>query len=75
VQQICLHMHNPREPHLTAMKHILHYLQGTPEYGLLMRRTSYSDLTIYTDADWASCLDTRCSTSGYAVFLGGNLVS
>jgi hypothetical protein len=23
VQQICLHIHDPREPHLTAMKHIL----------------------------------------------------
>jgi hypothetical protein len=28
VQQICLHMHDPREPHLTAMKRILRYLQG-----------------------------------------------
>jgi hypothetical protein len=26
VQQICLHMHDPREPHLTAMKRILRYL-------------------------------------------------
>jgi hypothetical protein len=34
VQQICLHMHDPREPHLTAMKRILRYLQGAPDYGL-----------------------------------------
>jgi gluconate kinase len=27
------------------------------------------------DADWAGCPDTRCFTSGYAVFLGDNLVS
>jgi hypothetical protein len=75
VQQICLHMHDPQEPHLTAMKHILRYLQGTPDYGLLLRRSSSSDLVVYMDADWASCPDTRCSTSGHAVFLGGNLVS
>ena len=30
---------------------------------------------IYTDTDWAGCPDTRRSTSGYAVLLGGNLVS
>jgi hypothetical protein len=75
VQQICLHMHDPREPHLTAMKRILRYLQGTPDYGLLLRRSSCSDLIVYTDADWARCPDTCRSTSGYAVFLGDNLVS
>jgi hypothetical protein len=75
VQQICLHMHDPREPHLTAMKRILRYLQGTSAYGLLLRCSSSSDLVVYTDADWAGCSDTRRSTSGYAVFLGDNLFS
>jgi hypothetical protein len=28
VQQIYLHMHDPREPHLTAMKRTLRYLRG-----------------------------------------------
>jgi hypothetical protein len=28
VQQIFLHMHDPQEPHLTAKKRILRYLQG-----------------------------------------------
>jgi hypothetical protein len=28
VQQICLHIHDPQEPHLVAMKCILCYLQG-----------------------------------------------
>jgi hypothetical protein len=58
-----------------AMKRILRYLQGTPDYGLLLRRSSSSDLVVYTDADWAGCPDTRRSTSDYAVFLGDNLVS
>jgi hypothetical protein len=69
VQQIYLHMHDPREPHLTAMKRIMRYLQGTPDYGLLLRRSSGSDLIVYMDVDWADCPDTRRSTSGYAVFL------
>jgi hypothetical protein len=75
VQQICLHMHDPREPHLAAMKRILRCLQGTSYYGILLFRLSCSDLVVYTDADWAGCLDTRRSTSDYAVFLGDNLVS
>jgi hypothetical protein len=75
VQQICLHMHDPWEPHLTAMKRILRYLLGAPDYSLLLRRSSSSDLIVYTDAEWAGCPDTRHSTSGYEVFLGDNLVS
>jgi hypothetical protein len=75
VQQIYLHMHDPQEPHLMVMKRILHYLQGTPDYSLLLRRSSSSDLVVYTDADWAGCPDTHRSMLGYAVFLGDNLVS
>jgi hypothetical protein len=73
VQQICLRMHDPREPHLTAMKRILRYLQGTPDYDLLLRCSSSSDLVVYTDADWAGCPNTRRSTSSYVMFLGDNL--
>jgi hypothetical protein len=32
VQQICLHMHDPQEPHLVAMKRILHYLRGSLDF-------------------------------------------
>jgi hypothetical protein len=56
------------------MKHIMRYLQKMPDYDLLLHRLSSSDLVVYTDADWAGCPDTRRSTSGYAVFLGDNLV-
>jgi hypothetical protein len=38
VQQICLHMHDPREPHLTALKRLLRYLRGTVGYGLHLHR-------------------------------------
>jgi hypothetical protein len=68
-------MHDPREPHLTAAKCILRYLQGTLDHSLLLHRASTSDLVVYTDADQAGCPDTRRSTSGYTVFLGDNLIS
>ena len=68
-------MHDPREPHLAALKRILRYIRGTLHLGLLLRPSTQSDLLVYSDADWAGCPDTRKSTSGYAVFLGDNLVS
>ena len=68
-------MHDPRERHLAALKRILRYVRGTLDLGLHIRASSQSDLVVYSDADWAGCPDTRKSTSGYAVFLGDNLVS
>jgi len=75
VQLVCLHMHDPREPHLLALKRILRYLQVTLDLGLLLQPSASMDLVVYTDADWASCPDTRKFTSGHAVYLGDNLIS
>ncbi|GJZ59489.1 ribonuclease H-like domain-containing protein, partial [Tanacetum coccineum] len=69
VQLVCLHMHDPREPHLSTLKRILRYVQGTLHYGLQL----FSSST--TDADWAGCPTTRRSTSEYYVFLGNNMLS
>jgi hypothetical protein len=69
-------MHDPRKPHFITMKYILRYLRDTLDFGLHLRRSAYSsELTVYMNADWVGCPDTRRSTSGYAVFLGTNLVS
>jgi hypothetical protein len=51
VQQVYLHMHDPREPHLAALKRILRYVRGTLHLGLLLRPSSSTDLVVYTDAD------------------------
>ncbi|GJY18856.1 ribonuclease H-like domain-containing protein [Tanacetum coccineum] len=75
IQQVCLHMHDPREPHLSTLKRILRYVQGTLNYGLQLFSSSTTDLVAYSDADWAGCPTTRRSTSGYCVFLGNNLLS
>jgi hypothetical protein len=56
------------------MKCILRYLCGTIDFGLL-RRSSTTELRVYTFVDWVGCPDMRRSTSSYVVFLGDNLVS
>ncbi|KAJ9560437.1 hypothetical protein OSB04_005597 [Centaurea solstitialis] len=75
VQQVCLHMHNPKVTHMRALKRVLWYIKGTLDLGLYLYPSALSTLTAYTDADWGGCPDTRRSTSGYCVFLGDNLLS
>nr|GEZ27946.1 ribonuclease H-like domain-containing protein [Tanacetum cinerariifolium] len=75
VQQVCLYMHDPREPHLLALKRILRYVRGTLDHGLQLHASFMTQLVAYTDADWAGCSVTRRSTSGYCVFLGDNILS
>ncbi|GJZ34094.1 ribonuclease H-like domain-containing protein [Tanacetum coccineum] len=50
---LCLYMHDPREPHLNAMKRVLRYLRGTTDLGLQLFRSTTSQLIAYSDADWA----------------------
>ena len=68
-------MSSPSNTHWLAVKCILRYLKGTACYGLSMQPSSALDIQAYTDADWASYLDDRRSTSGYCIFIGPNLVS
>lgn len=49
VQHMCLRMHNPWEPHLTAVKWILRYFRGSLDYGLLLRSSPTSELVVCTD--------------------------
>ena len=68
-------MHDPRVPHLAALKRILRYIRGTFRLGLLIRPSAQFDQVVYSNADWAGYPDTRKSTSGYAMFLDDSLVS
>uniref|UniRef100_A0A2N9F269 Reverse transcriptase Ty1/copia-type domain-containing protein n=1 Tax=Fagus sylvatica TaxID=28930 RepID=A0A2N9F269_FAGSY len=75
INLVCQFMHQPGASHFQAVKRILRYLQGTLDYGL--RLLSQSSLSLYgfSDADWAGCLDTRRSTTGYCIYLGANCIS
>ncbi|GJT55751.1 ribonuclease H-like domain-containing protein [Tanacetum coccineum] len=65
-------MHDPRVPHFSALKRILHYVRDTIDYSLHLQVSSTPQLIAYID--WVGCLVTRRSTSGYCAFLGDNLL-
>ncbi|KAJ9544368.1 hypothetical protein OSB04_024075 [Centaurea solstitialis] len=66
---------DPRESHLGAVKRILKYLKGTPNFGLWYPKDSCFELTAFTDSDHVGCKLNRKSTSGACQFLGDKLVS
>lgn len=51
VQQICLFMHDPRDPHFAFLKRIIRYLQGTIDYGIRIGKNNTHSLVAYSDAD------------------------
>nr|GEV87881.1 ribonuclease H-like domain-containing protein [Tanacetum cinerariifolium] len=56
VQQICLYMHDPREPYLAALKRLLRYIRGTMDFRFHLYTFTTISLVGYTDSDWTiSC--------------------
>ena len=74
VSSVARYTAKPTVDHWKAVKHILRYLIGTINYGLLYSRTSSVCLG-YSDSDWGGDLDDRKSTSGYVFQIGGGPVS
>ena len=66
---------NPGQAHWTALQRVLRYLKRTRDHVLTLGGKGDITLLGYTDSDFASCIDTRRSTSGYAFTLGSGAVS
>ncbi|MFS7989993.1 putative RNA-directed DNA polymerase [Helianthus anomalus] len=79
-------MATPYTGHWDAALRVLRYLKSTPGLGILYSDQGHCRVGAFTedgdgrisgfsDADWAGCPISRRSTTGYCVFVGGNLVS
>jgi hypothetical protein len=66
---------SPKQSHLQAFKRIFRYLKEIMNYGLWYPRNQNFQLTAYSGADWANCVDERKNTNGGAFFLGNSLVA
>nr|KAJ0196275.1 hypothetical protein LSAT_V11C700361250 [Lactuca sativa] len=75
VQVLSQYMHSPRKSHLNIAFRLLRYLKNSPGKGVALTRSSVLELKGFVDADWAKCLATRRSVSGYMVYLNNCLIS
>ena len=58
-------MHNPVRSHWNAVKHVFRYLVGTKDYDVLFGLNKNAGVVSYTNSDFAGCVDSRKSTTGY----------
>ncbi|GKA38522.1 retrovirus-related pol polyprotein from transposon TNT 1-94 [Tanacetum coccineum] len=78
VQAVCYcarYQARSNKKHLKEVKRIFRYLKGTINMGLWYPKDFGFELTAFSDADHAECLDTRKSTFEEIQFLGEKLVS
>ncbi|KAL2226760.1 UNVERIFIED_CONTAM: Retrovirus-related Pol polyprotein from transposon RE2 [Sesamum indicum] len=74
-QQLSQYMQHPNKSHWDAALHLVRYLKGIANRGLLFNADDDYELQAFCDADWASCQDTRRSLTGYCIFIGKALIS
>jgi hypothetical protein len=68
-------MSSPRTTHWATLEQILCYLKGAPGHGIWYRNHGHAHIECFSNADWAGSKIDRTSTTGYCVFVEGNLVS
>ena len=78
VNKLCKFMSNPGPTHWGYLKHLLRYLAGTRELGIVYdfeSKAKCNSLHGYCDSSFADCPDTSRSTLAYAFFYDNALLS
>ncbi|KAK4404508.1 hypothetical protein Sango_0819400 [Sesamum angolense] len=74
-KQLSQFLQFPYQQHWDAATHLVWYLNGSINKGLFFSATSPLTLKTCFDADWACCVDSHRSLTGYGIFLGHSLIS
>jgi hypothetical protein len=74
--QLSRALDKPTPAHYHAVIRVLRYLQGSKDIGFTYCKSSghCNTLTAFSDASWATCIETRKSTTGYVILLNGGAV-
>ena len=76
VSNVARYCSKPTKEHWVAVKRILRYLKGTSNFGLMYSNKDVDrPMTGFSDADWASDVNDRKSTSGYLFMMSGAPIS
>jgi len=75
VQCLSQYMHSPKVSHMVAAARVVKYVKQSPGLGVFMSACADINLTAYCDADWASCVSTRRSVTGFLLKLGDSPIS
>jgi len=65
----------PSKLHYQAVQRILRYIKSSPAQGIFFPKSTDIQLKGFSDPDWASCITSRRSTTGFCIFLGDSLIS
>lgn len=69
-------LENPSRQDIVAIKKILKYLNGTRYKGIMYKKgEDMTNLDAYCDSDYAGCIETRRSTTGFIIMISGGPVS
>jgi hypothetical protein len=74
VSQLSQHLENPGIVHWKAFIHLLCYISGAWDYSITFRNITPMP-QVFANADYANCVDSRCSYSAYILRWGSSVIS
>lgn len=65
----------PCAPHLLVGIYVFRHLIYASDQGIFFPSSPFLSLSTYVDSDWDTCPSSKCSVTGFYIFLGGCPIS